>query len=62
MEEGSSGLTFLAGQPGVLVLDQLEQRGLHLFDLGDLGEHELAVLASFYRRCADRGFAVYAEF
>ncbi|MCP2326078.1 hypothetical protein HDA40_004585 [Hamadaea flava] len=23
---------------------------------------ELAVLASFYRRCADRGFAVYAEF
>jgi hypothetical protein len=23
---------------------------------------ELAVLASFYRRCADKGFAVYAEF
>jgi hypothetical protein len=23
---------------------------------------ELAVLASFYRRCADRGFAVYADF
>jgi hypothetical protein len=23
---------------------------------------ELAVLASFYRRCAERGFAVYAEF
>jgi hypothetical protein len=23
---------------------------------------EMAVLASFYRRCADRGFAVYAEF
>ena len=23
---------------------------------------ELAVLAHFYRRCADRGFAVYAEF
>lgn len=23
---------------------------------------ELSVLASFYRRCADRGFAVYAEF
>ena len=25
-------------------------------------ECELAVLASFYRRCAERGFAVYAEF
>ncbi len=23
---------------------------------------ELSVLASFYRRCADRGFAVYADF
>jgi hypothetical protein len=23
---------------------------------------ELAVLAAFYRRCADRGFAVYADF
>jgi hypothetical protein len=23
---------------------------------------ELAVLARFYRRCADRGFAVYADF
>src|SRR6185312_7060513 len=34
----------LAGQPLVLVLDQLEQRGLDLLDVGDLGEHELAVL------------------
>ena len=23
---------------------------------------ELTVLASFYRRCAERGFAVYADF
>jgi hypothetical protein len=23
---------------------------------------ELSVLATFYRRCADRGFAVYADF
>jgi hypothetical protein len=23
---------------------------------------ELGVLASFYRRCADRGFAIYADF
>ena len=39
---GNSAL--VAGQPGLLVLDQLEQRGLDLLDLRDLGEHELAVL------------------
>ena len=38
-----SGL--LPGQPGVLVLDQLEQGGLDLFDLWNLGEDELPVLA-----------------
>src|SRR5450755_4173068 len=37
-------LAFLAGQPGLLVLDQLEQRGLHVLYPGDLVEHQLAVL------------------
>ena len=31
------------GQPGVLVLDQLEQGGLHLLYLRDLGQDELPV-------------------
>src|SRR5712691_6783595 len=34
-----------AGQPGLLILDQLEQRGLHLGHARDLGEDQLAVLA-----------------
>src|SRR6185437_14365705 len=42
---GRSGSGLLPGQPGVLVLDQLEQGGLHLLDLRDLGQDELPVLA-----------------
>ena len=38
-------LVFLAGQPLLLVPDQLEQRGLDLLDVGDLVEHQLAMLA-----------------
>src|SRR5260370_14735304 len=38
-------LAVLSGQPGLLVLDQLEQRGLHLLHVGDLVEHQLPMLA-----------------
>ena len=42
-----TGLSLLLfpGQPGLLVLDQLEQRRLHVLDVRNLGEHQLAVLA-----------------
>src|ERR1017187_10510643 len=39
-----AGSAVLAGQPGLLVLDQLEQGGLDLLHLGDLGQDQLAVL------------------
>src|SRR5215470_12433141 len=39
-----SGAWLLPGQPGVLVLHQLEQGGLHLLDLRDLVQDELPVL------------------
>ena len=43
--EGRRQLAVLPGQPALLVLDQLEQRGLHLLHVGDLVEHELPVFA-----------------
>src|SRR5215472_17910310 len=40
-----TSLTVFPGQPGLLVLDELEQRGLHLCHAGDLVQHQLPVLS-----------------
>ena len=39
-----TSLAIVAGQPLLLVLNQLEERGLYLLHLGDLVEDQLAVL------------------